>query len=160
MARKRSTVGGRLGLGAALLALAWLFHLGGRPSLSWFILLTLFVPYLVCVVPLPCRERTQQGGPCSFSRWGWLIGCGYHRWRRILRIFSAASAGRARPDVRPLGARSEPATSGSRHRNRVRAARAVEVVSLPPNGPGRRVYDAIILATAIVSAVAGVIQVL
>lgn len=156
MARRGSSGGRRFVLGVILVVAVWLFYGAGQPETAWFVLLTLFVPYLAFFVPLPCRERTRHDKPCSMTRYGWLIGCEYHRWRRILRIFSTASGGATRPDVRPLGGSAEP-TPTPRHTSRRWPTPDVEGTERPSHG--RRVYDGLILLTAIVSASAGIVQV-
>lgn len=155
---KKTTSGDRLAIGGAVLALAAILFIADRTAAAWFVVLSLGVPYLALMFPFQCRELTRQGTACTSARRGWLIGCGQpsHRWRRLRRLAAAASGGLISSRAQPLGNASHrdrrPPASG--------ASTSHQTASTPRHDPGRPLYDGMILITALISAVTGVIQIL
>lgn len=153
---RETTSRDRLAIGGAVLALAIIFFVAGLARAGWFVVLSLGVPYLAFMFPFHCGEETQRHTTCTLPRWGWLIGCGHHRWRRLRWLASAISGGlvhsraqpfgRANRDGRPAQARPTPTGHLS--------------APIPQTGVSRSWYDGLILVTAIASVITGVIQVL
>jgi hypothetical protein len=100
---KRTTSGERGVIGLVIAVAIGLLIFAHQPRMALFAALTVFVPYLAFVAPFRCRELTRRNEACTFSRWGWFLGCGFHRWHRLRRVFSTLTAGRVSPRARPLG---------------------------------------------------------
>jgi hypothetical protein len=126
----------RATIGILIVAVIALCYIGGEQNIALFVLLTFFFPYLAFVAPLSCREWTRNNQRCRKWRWGWFLGCEWHRTERLRRIWRAIT-GRpvASPPVSQPTAQRMPAGSGSRT---------------------DALYNAIMLVATVVSAVAGV----
>jgi hypothetical protein len=85
--RKSSGVAERATVGIALVIVAALFWISDQRRLAIFVVLALFVPYLAVIAPFRCGGYTRQRRACRLIGSGWLMGCKYHRFDRLGRIF-------------------------------------------------------------------------
>jgi hypothetical protein len=150
---KRTTSGERGVVGLVIVVSIGFLIYARLWRLALFDALAVFVPYLAFIAPFRCRETTRQYKACTFSRWGWFLGCGFHRWHRLRRVFSTLTGGRVSPEAQPLGQVAMASTPIPSRRPTPRQA-------MGPTGiasPRRTMYDRVMLATAIISAATGVI---
>jgi hypothetical protein len=143
MARRSSGVAERATVGIALIVVAVLLWISAQRRLAIFVVLGLFIPYLAVVAPFRCGGYTRQRQACRLIGLGWLIGCKYHRFDRLGRIF-----GRDRD------------RAAARYPYPDRAIRATASVGLPgrqmagePTRP--RGFDMFSLAISVSSMIAG-----
>jgi hypothetical protein len=87
MASRSSKVAERATVGVVLVAFSILFWISDEHRLAIFVALALFVPYLAVVAPFKCGGYTRQRRACRLIGNGLLIGCKYHRFDRLGRIF-------------------------------------------------------------------------
>jgi|GEM_PF-1822530 len=91
----------RLAAGASIAALALAAIASGQPRWSWFLVLTVGLPYVVLAVPARCGEPLWHDGDCPYLGPGLLIGCHLHRLDKIERLLGAQP--RARTGTRQAG---------------------------------------------------------
>lgn len=74
-------------VGAAMAAATVLLWWSDERRLSLFTGLALFLPYVAVIAPFRCGGYTRRGKSCRHVGWGLLVGCSYHRFDRLSRIF-------------------------------------------------------------------------
>ncbi|MGW4943881.1 hypothetical protein ACWEOZ_20105 [Actinoplanes sp. NPDC004185] len=126
-----------------LVIVAALLWFSDQRRLALFVVLGLFVPYLALVAPFRCGGYTRERRACRLIGNGWLIGCKYHRFDRLGRVFGRdrdrAAARYPNPDRSVRGAASA-GLSGRR----------------PAGEPTRpRGFDLLSLAVSVMSMIAG-----
>jgi hypothetical protein len=144
MARRRSSRTGELAtVGIVLLVVAALLWVSDERRLAIFVALGLFVPYLTALAPFKCGGYTRQRQACRRIGKGFLIGCSYHRFDRIGRIFG---------HDRDRAARRYPSPDSG-----VQAARSAGLAaSRSPGQPTRlRAFDVLSLMISVSSMIAG-----
>jgi hypothetical protein len=52
-------------------------------------------PYVAVVAPFRCGGSTRRGQTCRLVGWGLLVGCSYHRFDRLARVFGQDRGRRA-----------------------------------------------------------------
>jgi len=141
--RQSSGVAERATVGIVLVIVATLFWMSDQRRLAIFVVLGLFVPYLAVVAPFRCGGYTRERRACRLIGNGWLMGCKYHRFARLGRIF-----GRDRD------------RAAARYRYPGRSVRATASAGLPrrqaagePTRP--RGFDLLSLTVSVSSMVAG-----
>jgi hypothetical protein len=85
--RKSSGVAERATVGIVLVIVAALLWVSDQRRLAIFVVFGLFVPYLALAAPFRCGGYTRQRQACRLIGNGWLIGCRYHHFDRLGRIF-------------------------------------------------------------------------
>jgi len=73
--------------GFAMAAATVLLWYSDERQLALFTGLALFLPYVAVIAPFRCGGFTRQARSCRLVGWGLLIGCSYHRFDRLARIF-------------------------------------------------------------------------
>nr|WP_296066367.1 hypothetical protein [uncultured Actinoplanes sp.] len=126
-----------------LVILAVLFWISDQHRLAVFVVLGLFVPYLAVVAPFRCGGYTRQRQACRLVGNGWLIGCEYHRFDRVGRIFHR-----------------DRDRAAARYRSPGRPVQAAASVGLPRRQPAReptrpRGFDILSLLVSVSSMIAG-----
>ena len=142
--RRSSGVAERATVGIVLVSVATLFWLSDQRRLTTFVVLGLFIPYLALVAPFRCGGYTRERRACRLIGNGWLLGCKYHRFDRLGRIF-----GRDRD------------RAAARYRSPDRSVHAAASAGLPrrrraagePTRP--RGFDVLTLAVSVGSMIAG-----
>ena len=109
--RKRRTKqsGGRWSVGGLIATLAALFWVAEERDVAIFFSL-LGLPYLAFYAPVKCGGYRSDGQPCGNNGYGLLIGCGWHTFQRIRRIFGMER--KARRPGRAIGATGSARSGG------------------------------------------------
>jgi hypothetical protein len=134
MGRSRSSgVSERATVGIVLVLLSALLWFSDERRLAAFVVLGLFVPYLAVVAPFRCGGYTRERRACRKIGNGWLIGCKYHRFDRVARIFGHdrdRAAGRCRHPDRRIQATPSAGLSRARAGGEPSRPRGFDIVSL------------------------------
>lgn len=121
-----------MGLGLVLLGLVALLWISDERRLAAFVLLGLFVPYLAVLAPFKCGGYTRRGHACRRIGTGLLIGCSYHRFDRLGRIFGHdrdRAAAQHRQADRSVAATASVGLAGGRSAGAPTRPRAFDIAS-------------------------------